>query len=223
MSQFIVFISLLFLLFYSSRKLHQTLSRFLFSWVKKQKFVISLLAFLFFPGTLFHELSHFIFAKLLFVKTGKIILIPHLIKDKLILGSVEIEKKDLIRRFLIGSAPFIIGLALIFSIFHLAQTYNLWHSMSYSLILIYSLFQIGNTMFSSKKDMEGAMILLTCLLIILLLLIFLKIPVLEIIQNFFLQEKIRIILKNASWYLLYPLGINLLVITLLNLSFKFKK
>jgi hypothetical protein len=69
-----------------------------------------LFAILFFPGVLLHETSHFLTARLLGVKTGRISLIPRQIDgQRLQLGYVETVHADLIRDALIGAAPLITG------------------------------------------------------------------------------------------------------------------
>lgn len=65
----------------------------------------------FFPGTVIHELSHYFMAKILFVKTGEINLWPKQEGGYLTLGYVVIRKTDPLRSFLVGLAPFFVGLA----------------------------------------------------------------------------------------------------------------
>lgn len=65
---------------------------------------------LFLPGTLLHEISHWLTAKLLGVKTGKFSLWPKKKKGgELQLGSVQVEVVDPFRYSLIGLAPLIFG------------------------------------------------------------------------------------------------------------------
>jgi hypothetical protein len=69
-----------------------------------------LFALVFFPGVLLHELSHFVCAKLLGVRTGKFSLIPQAMPDgKLRLGYVEMISGGFIRDSLIGVAPLVSG------------------------------------------------------------------------------------------------------------------
>lgn len=70
----------------------------------------ALFALLFFPGVLLHELSHFIMARLLLVRTGRFSLIPRAMPDgRLQLGYVETAQADLVRDALIGAAPLLAG------------------------------------------------------------------------------------------------------------------
>jgi len=67
-------------------------------------------AVLFLPGVLLHEGSHFLIARLLGVRTGRISLLPqHLGNGRLRLGYVETASVDLLRDALIGAAPLLAG------------------------------------------------------------------------------------------------------------------
>ena len=71
---------------------------------------LGLFSLLFFPGVLLHEVSHFLTAKLLRVRTGHFSVVPQVTADgRLRLGYVETEKADLIREALIGAAPLLTG------------------------------------------------------------------------------------------------------------------
>ena len=76
---------------------------------------LAIYAIIMFPGVLLHELSHWIVAKLVGVRTGKFSLWPELMKDgTLRLGYVEYYKtKDVgpMRESMIGIAPLVFGLA----------------------------------------------------------------------------------------------------------------
>lgn len=65
---------------------------------------------LFLPGTLLHELSHWLTAFLLRVKTGRFSLWPQMKKGgELQMGAVQVEVSDPFRHSLIGLAPLIFG------------------------------------------------------------------------------------------------------------------
>ncbi len=128
----------------------------MYRFVKNQKWTIALFALFFLPGVIFHELSHLIIANLMFVNTGEVEFIPKITGNSLKLGSVAVAKTDPIRRFLIGAAPLVCGLGLMIGLLILLKLHGIWQN----LLFFYVIFQIGNTMFSSKKDMEGAAIFL---------------------------------------------------------------
>src|SRR5438045_1842305 len=109
----LIFLSELLILFFLSRLLTRNLSSLLYHTTRSQKATIYLMALLFFPGTVIHELSHAIMAGLLFVHTGHIELWPKLEGQHVKLGSVAIAHTDIFRRFLIGAAPFFFGTTLL--------------------------------------------------------------------------------------------------------------
>ncbi|MDQ5900542.1 MAG: hypothetical protein QG600_120 [Patescibacteria group bacterium] len=155
-----IIVSLFFLqllaLFFLSRKVHKQISSFFFYLTNNIHKTVHIMAFLFFPGTFVHEVSHYLMAKLLFVPAGNMTLLPKIEDDGVRLGSVMIGKSDPIRRLFIGVAPFLIGTSIILTTLFIAEEYQLWNNFFYILLTILVLFQITNTMFSSKKDLEGA-------------------------------------------------------------------
>ena len=64
---------------------------------------------LFLPGVLVHELSHWIVARLLGVRTGRLEIWPRRQKGVLWLGSVQVGHADPLRSSLIGLAPLVTG------------------------------------------------------------------------------------------------------------------
>jgi hypothetical protein len=71
---------------------------------------MGIFAMLFLPGVFLHELSHFVMAKILRVRTGKFSIFPQSLPDgRLQLGYVETARSDAVRDSLIGAAPLIVG------------------------------------------------------------------------------------------------------------------
>ncbi len=64
---------------------------------------------MFLPGTFLHEISHWLTAKMLGVKTGKFSLWPKKRRGQLQMGAVQVEVGDPFRHSLIGLAPLIFG------------------------------------------------------------------------------------------------------------------
>lgn len=85
-------------------------------------------ALLFLPGVFLHELSHWITAKLLGVRTGRFSLIPHAQPDgRLRLGYVETASGGILRDALIGAAPLVTGsLFVAFATINRMQLLPLW-------------------------------------------------------------------------------------------------
>lgn len=81
---------------------------------RRPAFSLGLFSILFFPGVFLHEISHYLMAKVLWVRTRRISLIPEASPDgKLRMGYVEVAKVDIVRNALIGAAPLVTGGALI--------------------------------------------------------------------------------------------------------------
>lgn len=153
-----LFVFAFLILFLVSQFLTRELGSFFMRVTKSQTMSIYLLALLFFPGVLIHELGHFLMASFLLVRTGEIEFLPKIQEGGIKLGSVSIAHTDPLRRFVIGVAPFVSGLAILFlSAYYLTP---LWPFSWKTILFGYILFEIGNTMFSSKKDLEGAIGLL---------------------------------------------------------------
>lgn len=92
------------------RLLHREIQAVLIIITRNTQLTIGLFSFLFFPGILLHELSHFLMAKLLRVRTRGFSLIPTPLADgRLQMGYVETAQTDIVRDSLIGIAPLISG------------------------------------------------------------------------------------------------------------------
>jgi len=113
---------------------------------------------IFLPGTIIHELSHWIVAEILQVRTGNITIFPDLDGEEengstQRLGSVATERTDPFRGFLIGLAPFISGLAILAVLGRLLQIgwggEYLWWQLG---LIIYGIMVTGNTMMISDSD-----------------------------------------------------------------------
>lgn len=126
------------------------------------------------PGTIIHELSHWLVAEILQVRTGEINILPRLKggSGEERLGSVATAKTDPIRGFLIGVAPFITGLAILTVLGQLlfvgwSAPYPWWQLG----LIIYGIMVIGNSMLISRSDRHTwpFMILLIILIIIALI------------------------------------------------------
>lgn len=125
---------------------------------------MTLISLLLLPGVVVHEIAHYLFATFLLVPVGDMEFMPQKREGELKLGSVMIGTTDPVRRFLIGVAPIIVGIAVIFLLFNFLKAGDA--ELYVKIFLFYVLFTIGNTMFSSKKDMEGALALLILIAIL---------------------------------------------------------
>ena len=127
------------------------------------------------PGIALHELSHWLFAKGLGVRTGKVTLWPARQKGgRMRLGSVEMVRSDPFRGSLIGLAPLITGSGVIFLIGDRVLSVNRavdalltadWRAAWASLaaygqaadlwLWLYVVFAVSNTMWPSESDRQS--------------------------------------------------------------------
>jgi hypothetical protein len=183
--------------------------------------VIGVYAALFFPGTFIHELSHLITALLLQVPVGEVSLFPDLNeKDSNVrLGSVEIAEVDPFRRTIVGVAPIIFGTIVLISGLFLVFGRGgeiVWWQL---LIAFYVVFTVSNTMFSSKKDLEGVGPMFVAVLLVGLLIglvvYLIGIRVSFDFSNTFLSESWVMALQRVELFLAVPILINAIVLLLL--------
>lgn len=218
---------------------------------RSEKFAIHLLAFILFPGTVVHELSHFIIATLTAVPTGELSVLPKIDNEsgEIKAGKLMLGKVDPFRHTLIGLAPIIIGLILIYLLgtFFIPFTPGeSWLPLPLSLppqgwftqfqigsplgdfklqislfVICYMLNVISVTMFSSRKDLES--MLIAGPLAILIFGSLYKIGVRVILDDPLVGNIIRIT-GNLNLYLLMASIVDYVVLLLLTgLSFFFQK
>jgi len=134
---------------------------------RKEGIVIYSLIFL--PGVMVHEMTHFMTAAILGVRTGEISLIPKTIDpngQRTALGSVRIAKTDFIRESIIGTMPMIVSLLLMYALVEIfirpilvspndliGSLIQFLNHFSIRLALVtYFIFTLANTMYLSKED-----------------------------------------------------------------------
>lgn len=221
MSPLLSFILLLVFLFLLSKAVSKSLGLLIYRLTGSKKLTIGSLAFIFLPGTVVHEFAHAAVAQGLGVHVGEIKLLPEIEDDGIKLGSVQVANCDPFRHFLIGVAPLIVGFVLVLlsiAIYAQLGLSGFWPA----LLLFYILFQIGNTMFSSDRDMEGAIELLIA---VVLVFGFLHLVGLKGIFGGILQAGVKLepFFKMASSVLLKIVVIDLVVIVAARLLNKGKR
>lgn len=108
------FAALLLCLTIIQRALHFEIQAVFLLLTRRVEIALALFSLLFFPGVLLHELSHFLMALALGVRTGSFSLLPQPLPDgRLRLGYVETQATDMVRDALIGTAPLIAGSAFV--------------------------------------------------------------------------------------------------------------
>ena len=96
------------------RLLHREIQAAFLILSRSAEFSIAFFSIIFLPGVMLHELSHYLIARLLGVKTASFSIIPQLLPNgRLQLGYVETVKTDFLRDSLIGAAPLIAGGAVV--------------------------------------------------------------------------------------------------------------
>ncbi|MBM3144429.1 MAG: hypothetical protein FJ010_05530 [Chloroflexi bacterium] len=97
-------------LIFLQRALHREIQAVFFLLTRRAEIALAIFSLIFLPGVLLHEVSHYLTAKLLGVRTGRFSLVPRRLEDgRLLLGYVETASADIFRDALIGAAPLITG------------------------------------------------------------------------------------------------------------------
>jgi hypothetical protein len=128
LSGLVWFIFMLVPLIVLQRLLHREIQAVFLILTRDPGVTMGIFSILFLPGVFLHELSHFVLAKILGVRTGKFSIFPKSLPDgRLQLGYVETGRSDVVRDSLIGAAPLIVGTLFVayVAIYHL-QMRVLW-------------------------------------------------------------------------------------------------
>ena len=197
------------ILYHLSRRLFQSVFHFIYQVTRRKGLSAYIFALLFLPGTFIHEMSHFLAALFLLVPTGELRLIPKFNeKGHIDLGSVLIAKTDPVRRFLIGISPFIFGSVIIITVLYFVSMNRFidtwWGNILAGLII----FEVGNSMFASKKDLEGTVILFIFTLFVIAFLYLLDIRIPISLSDLSFNQSTLEIFKNANIFLLVPIVID---------------
>lgn len=213
----ILFFFELAILYFLSRRVIRSVFRFFYQVTKRKSWTVYLFAAAFLPGTFIHEISHFLTALFLLVPVGELDLKPKF-KDSgegIDLGSVAIAKTDPIRRFLIGVAPFVFGVSIILTLLYFVSMNRFIETWWGKIVAGIIIFEVANSMFASKKDLEGVLVLFVFLLIVAAFIYVLGIRIPIDLANVSFSESSTKVLKNATLFLLVPIVIDALVIFLL--------
>lgn len=216
-----IFFSEFLILFLTSRFLFKSFFALLYFVFSSQKAAIFLISGFFLPGVLVHELAHLIVAELLRVRTHGIEFVPELTGASLKMGSVKVEKSDVLRSLLIGIAPVVVGITLLtLSIYILGRVFS--YSQIFSSVLSfvttmsigYVVFVVANTMFSSKKDIEGFLEALIIGGIIVGALYFMGLSPHAWLVMVFGTKQVMDFIRQVDLLLTVPVGINVVVVML---------
>ena len=173
------------------RKLHREIQSVILLLTRRIDVTIVTFSILFLPGVVLHEFSHWLMAKLLWVRTGRFSIFPRQLETgRLRLGYVETAKTDLFRDALIGAAPLFAGgfvVALIgWNHLGISQIWGGlgtggWRSWGEAFsvavsqpdfwLWFYLIFAVSSTMFPSSTDWRAWPPLLVVILILLILML----------------------------------------------------
>ncbi len=215
--QLLFLIILLFLLFFLTRKISSTIYNCVYLTTLNQTLAIGTLTFVLLPGTIIHELSHFLAATLLRVQTGELSILPEIEKSgEVKAGKLMLGASDPFRHSIIGLAPVFTGIILIYITGRLFFTNFQLPAFNFQLIFgIYLLFIVSITMFSSKKDIESLIISGP---IIILVFISLYVVGVRIFLDESLFRKLDFLLSDINRFLFIATFSDYLILILLTLN-----
>lgn len=189
LSGLVWFIFILVPLILLQRLLHREIQAVFLILTRDTRLTMGIFSILFLPGVFLHELSHFVMAKLLRVRTGRFSIFPRPLPDgRLQLGYVETARSDAVRDSLIGAAPLIVGTLFVayVAIYHL-QMRVLWDTLRNGqmdlfwmgvralprtpdfYLWFYLAFAVSSTMMPSESDRHAWLELLISIAIVLAL------------------------------------------------------
>ncbi len=200
-------------LYLASRGSISALSHSFSRLVKSQTAHFWLLSIIFLPGTIVHEMSHFLTAMALGLKVRDIKIFPHFEENKIRLGQVTYEKKDMFRGILVGVAPFFGGVAF----FLLLYYFNLFPADNwvYNLLFGYLVYTVSTTMFSSSQDLKDAIFIIPFILIMAAAWYILGINIDIAVKNERFIQGLLAILQHINLYLFIALSINIGLIVIM--------
>lgn len=203
----VIFITLIISIYFFSRLVVKEMFFFLMRVFRNRSLVISLLTLVLLPGTFIHELAHFLVALVLLLPVRSMSLFPSVNGQEVKLGEVKFDRRDPIRGILVGIAPLFFGVLFIFGVFYfkIYPSQNIWMNV----LISYILFSVSSNMFSSPQDLKE-----TVLAIPFALLIAAGFYLLDIKVNLSILDAI---MKEANYYLLFVLVINISLFFLMRL------
>lgn len=141
-------------IFIFSRAVLRHMFLFLHSFTRSQSVGIGVISVLYFPGTVVHEMSHYVIALLLNMHPCDVSLFPVIEGRRVRLGHVEYERQkgDFIRPILVGIAP-LFGATVV--LWLIIQANLLFQGGVFTQIITgYFLLSVTANMFSSDQDLK---------------------------------------------------------------------
>lgn len=167
------------LLFLTRRKLTIELGKLVQRFGGRDKTFAIVWSIIFLPGTIAHEMSHFFAAAFTGTRIGNVRIFPTLPRagigqeetsKDIHLGSVETQQLGLFRGFFVGTAPFLVGLALMIwlssTFSNVSLSFDDLPFTFYDFLKLYLFFNIANSLFLSWVDFKHALPLIVILLLL---------------------------------------------------------
>ena len=202
-------------LFFSQRILSKEISRLIHKFGGGSNAFVWFWSAIFLPGTLIHEVSHFLMAAATGTHTGKVDIFPEFIdkepepgeQTSVKLGSVQVAKMNPIQGFLVGMAPFITGsLLLVWLSTLLVPSFQTEEYFKFGL-LAYLFFAVANSFFPSKEDLKHTIPFLVLVVLVILAAWYLGISV-----DISLNSRLITVVSSLSSAFILSFGVNALLI-----------
>ncbi len=218
-----VFLVIQILLIYLlSRQTIKEIFYFLRIFFNNEHFIYLLVSLFFLPGTIVHEMGHFLAATVLMLRVYEVKIFPERQKNQIKLGSVLYEKKDVFRGILVGIAPIFFAF---FFFWFLAQfkffpSERLW----LNIFLGYVVFTVSSTMFSSKQDLIDFVFIIPLIIIIIGVIYIFDLRIDLFLNNRLIVKGITDFFQKINFYLFFSLAVNtVLIIFFKSFRFLFKQ
>ena len=204
-ASFFIFLFILVGLYYISKLTIKKIFDVLHLFIKSDRIVMYIISGIFLPGTIIHELSHFIMALVLLLRVHDLRIFPEMRNNGIKLGHVIYEKRDIFSGIIVGIAPLIFGISFFWWLYSINLfTHNLWYIQ---IVKIYIMFVISATMFSSKQDLVDIGYLIPILIIVVFCVYYFNID----IRILFSNQSLIAVLKDFMYSVTVYLGISVII------------
>lgn len=198
MPDMIVFLLLVIGIYFFSRKAMNEVFYFLMRIFKNYHLALAIITLILLPGTLVHELSHFIMALVLLLPVKSMSLFPVFEANEIKLGEVRFEKRDALRSGIVGIAPFVVGIFLLTAIFYFRIFPG--QDLILNFLMAYLIFSISSNMFSSRQDLKDAIFIIPLIVV--------GMAIFYLFDIKLDMTLVNAIMKEANYYLFFVLAIN---------------
>ena len=161
-------------------------------------------------------------AMILFLRVRDIHIFPQWEGNNIKLGYVLYEKQDVFRSIIVGIAPVIVGLLFFWWMSMIEPFTNA--SLLFRILLIYIIFIVSSTMFSSKQDLVDIIYVIPLFLIIGSVVFVFRQYVFSFIEaNPAILANLQNFLYAINWYIFYSIIIHAVLIGSIELLKYFEK